>query len=894
MSSENSADYNLSKRSFLKVLLFVLTPIFIASFVGVLLIIYVSIDLPSVDVLHNYEPALPTEIISEDGEVLLSVGREKRDLVEFHEIPSTVVNAFLAAEDANFYEHRGIDLFGIFRALVADIKAGKIVQGGSTITQQVAKILLLYNEKSILRKIKDVILAIQIEQKFSKEEILYLYLNHVYLGGGYYGIKSAFRGYFDKDLSEATPAESALVAGLLAAPGRYSPYNQSKSARTRQLYVLKQMYEKEMITKEQYVEAKEKPIMIRIRRSHEMKAGHFTDWIRQRLIGEVGEDKFLTSGYRVLTTLNWKLQKQAEEELLKGLRTIDERQGYGGPLKQLKTNEEIEKFVWQKRDELLHVNSHYFLLDESGEKMYEHSLQRHQAPKKNYINKQKHLVEGHYGDHFILSFLEKNQLHEVVVREVNDELGLVFFDLAGIPGFIPAQYFKWAKKRSYNENYYVGGTLTRPSSMIKAGDVVQIELIEKEAKLARYLSRDKTKQLVSSVRDSSPYQQSSYLVGILRQPLEIEGAVLVIENKTGKILSMVGGKDFQISQFNRAIQSMRQTGSAFKPFVYASALEKGFKLSDIIMDSPEAMVGMEGGPSWRPKNYDNKFMGPLTFRKSFELSRNIPTIKLASIVGISEIKSFVGRFFPSMNIEDDLTMALGSSSTTLFEMTNAYSLFFALGKYRPMQSVMEVKDRYLESIPSTLLDSKIISQINLEEMDEENPFLRNLSENQIYDERLAYLMVQLFKGSIQEGTGKAARDLSLSIGGKTGTTSSYIDAWYIGGNGKVTVGVWTGMDDNKTMGFGETGSRSALPIWKGIMKSAIDIWGDKDVSMPQGIINVLVDRETGRPVTQPVELSFLESFVQETYAKNSSYLLHPTDSEAPSNLIEEEDYYRAQ
>ena len=341
--------------------------------VGMIVAIFawIASDLPEINSLADYKPPTNSRILSRDGEVLLNIGKETRDIVQYKDIPKKVVDAFLAAEDDNFWQHKGVDYLGIARAFMVNFKEGRVVQGGSTITQQLAKSLLLSNERKWSRKVKDFLLAQKIEEKFSKEDILFLYLNQVYLGGGYYGAKAAFRGYFDKDLKDATAAESALMAGLLVAPGRYSPYVNPRYAKRRQLYVLERMYKTGKITQEEHEAARKEEIKMRLRETMAMKGGHFTDWIRQQVIEKVGSDEFLTEGFQVVTTLDWGLQKQAEESVLKHVKELDKRQGFKGPLGHLGDADSIVQEMQRKRQQIYRQSSTYFHFTVDGANKFE-------------------------------------------------------------------------------------------------------------------------------------------------------------------------------------------------------------------------------------------------------------------------------------------------------------------------------------------------------------------------------------------------------------------------------------------------------------------------------------------------------------------------------------------
>lgn len=891
--------------------------------IGTTMLIYFSFDLPKISTLADYKPPIPSQILAKDGSILAEIGLEKREIALFANIPKRIVNAFLSAEDSGFYEHTGVDYLGVMRALIANLKAGRVVQGGSTITQQVAKSLLLSRERSISRKIKDFLLAQKIEEKFSKEEILFLYLNQVYLGGGYYGVKSAFKGYFEKELSEATIAESAMIAGLLVAPGKYSPYVNPKRAKIRQEYVLKRMYANQKISEDEYKEALSEKIKFRLRKASQFKAGHFTDWVRQRAISLVGEENFLRGGYRVQTTLDWELQQVAEHGVRVGVREIDKRQGYSGPEKNI-AEENIEKWYTKLRIAQYKTSARYFTLTENFERQYDTAFQEDELTNIKAFSdenqkdiKLSRILSGYDPKDPFIEYLEEGKEYEAVVREVNNRARLIFVEIAGVRGVIPYAGFRWAHERTIQEEYKFFPFVTRPNEILNKGDVVLVSLKKKSEKLSRVVWKgysSKLEKLKPKARKN--LDKNKYLLLSLEQKPIVEGALVSIDPFTSEIVSFVGGKNFKLSQFNRAIQSKRQPGSAFKPLIFAAGLENNFKPNTIIIDSPESLGGADSSLNWKPRNYDGKFKGPITYRNALEQSRNVPTIKIAHKMGVPLILDYMERIGFNAKLDQDLSLALGSFGVTLMDIVTTYSIFPNGGKKVTPKSIVSITDRdgnpvLIESKEDEISDENIpenevnanvpaptpeITEEIVEEEKVTNQFLTTLDGDQVYDPRLSYLMTNLLRGVVLHGTGRRAREISTFLGGKTGTTNSYVDAWFIGFSSNIVTGVWTGFDDNKTLGWGESGAKSALPIWKIFMKAAIKKYGENDFKAPLGIINVLIDKTSGKLSSNQTKSPLMESFVEGTepgtdYTEVKSSTNKTNDTSQP---VENDDFYDSQ
>ncbi len=873
---------------------------------------YISMDLPQINSLKDYNPPMNSKILSRDGEVLLDIGTETREVVSFEKMPKKVVNAFLAAEDDNFYNHEGIDYYGIVRAFIVNMKEGRLVQGGSTITQQVAKSFLLTKERTISRKVKDLLLARKIEQKFSKEEILYLYLNQVYLGGGYYGVKAAFKGYFDKELEEATPAESALVAGLLVAPGRYSPYVNPQYAKVRQNYVLKRMYETKKITEEEYKTALAEDIKMRIRKPNDLKGGHFTDWVRQEVMKAVGTEEFLNNGFKVVTTLDWGLQQKAEQSVRTHVKDLDKRQGFKGPIQQLAGEDEIKNYLVTERKKILKDQSTYFTFTVAGKNKFEFheeedalnkSLSYYQDEEEKINERFKKLVDiGNSPDDEFAKLLEPNRSYHGVVLKTDDLKRTILVDIAGTRVIIPESEFDWAHERKFGEHPVYFQPQKAPSKILKRGSVILVT-IEKELQ-----SSDKfiNSAFFAKYKDAglrSLLGKQLFYKGKLDQEPEVEGALIALNSHNGEIVTLVGGVDFQKSQFNRAIQSSRQPGSAFKPFIYAASLENGYNPSSILMDSPQALGGVDDSLSWKPRNYDGEFKGPMTLRNALEVSRNIPTVRLVQNLGVEKIHSFSSRLHIHADIPRDMSLSLGSFGISLAELTKAYGIFPNGGKALKLKHITSIKDRTGKSYPIPSAEAPVIpkpkpvtpSAAAPEVNKQENPFLTNLNETQVYDPRLAYVMTNLLRGVTLYGTAAAAGKLSTNIGGKTGTTNNYVDALFVGFSENLVVGSWAGFDDNRPLGYGETGGKAALPIWMDYMSSAIAKYGAPEFNMPEGITTMLINKETGKPLPPESADGFLESYVV-GFDPNSDNNLLEQDGQTPgaNPTLDDDDYFMNQ
>ena len=665
----------------------------------------------------------------------------------------------------------------------------------------------------------------------------------------------------------------------------------------RQSYVLKRLHTTGKITDDEYRESLKEKIKIRLKRGSKTKGGHFTDWVRQRLFEKLGKEKFLTGGFEVVTTINWDLQKVAEEQVLGGIQKVDKRQGFKGPLKNLDRNQFVDYYKKQ-RINTYSKNSKYFVFDTDGinkdeisfsETEIENILENRQKSLDEVDRKRrKKIISGVLVDDPLVSFLKENMAVKVLVEEVNDAQRIVYASFGGVPVVIPYDGFKWAHERVINEEKKYFPYVKEPSSILKRGDIVLAKIVSKPSSIKKFFNKAYSLKLKKNKKLDKFYNNQKYFVADLDQESNVEGALLSIDPNTGYVLSMVGGANFDKSQFNRVIQSNRQPGSSFKPFIFASSLENGFTPSSLLLDSPSALGGANQALDWKPRNYDGKFKGEMTLRRSLEVSRNIPTIKLVQDVGVDKVIEFSKRVGIDSEMPQDLSISLGSFGINLEKLVKAYSIFPNGGRRVNLKAILSVKDRFgkvyiidenkqlveetkdevkeKEEVLSNTEVASIKKDTKESEEQEEkvNEFLVNLVGDQVYDKRLAFLMTNLLKGVIQSGTGARAKRVSSFIGGKTGTTNNYVDAWFMGFSRNIVTGVWVGHDDNKTLGWPETGSKSALPIWAGYMKKAIQKYGESDFEVPAGIVNVAINKETGKPLSIGDNGVFLESFVEGT------------------------------
>lgn len=750
----------------------VLFILFSAGTGGVLWYLWSS-NLPYIGSLKEYNPPIITEIYSDDGEVIGRFYDEKRTVVPLEQIPEHLIQAFVAAEDARFFEHEGIDFTSIVRAFYKNILAGRIAQGGSTITQQVTRSLLLKNpEKTYKRKVREAILSLQIEKIFSKEKILFLYLNQIYLGHGTYGVEAASRLYFNKPVAEINLAESAILAGLPQAPSRYSPINNFDRVKKRQKYVLEQMHKQGFITQTQMIEALNTEISIHNEQdSPFQKAPYFTEHVRRYLERRYGREMLYRGGLKVYTNLNMEMQRKAQAALEKGLLELDKREGYRGPIRHLSVDE-AEQVQAEQEQELVKNPP------EIGD-----------------------VVKG-------------------IVAQVDNSKKEVTVLIGTQRGLLPLSEMKWARKPDHKVAYYQV-KLEEPGDALQKGDLILCRLKEKA---------------------EDPY---TWVLSLEQEP-KIQGAILSIEARSGRVKAMVGGLDFSTSQFNRAIQSRRQPGSAFKPIIYAAALDYGMNPSTIILDSPyvSTVNPDEDEEVWRPKNYKEKFFGPTLFRDALIHSRNVITIKILKEIGVRRVIEYAEKLGIKSPLSPDLSLALGSSGLSLAEITAAYSVFANDGiMVRPF-FINRIEDRAGQIIQEQQPDP----------------------EEKISKET-AYLMTDLMEAVVKEGTGWRIKALGRPAAGKTGTTNDLRDAWFIGFTPSLVTGVWVGYDDRHPMGKGETGSRAASPIWLYFMSEVYKGKPVEDFTAPEGVVFAKIDSAKGLLASPYSEKTVFQAYKEGTEPK---------------------------
>ncbi len=754
---------------------------------SVIVYFYLSKDLPKISSLTDYHPSIITEIYSDDNRKIAELYHERRVVVPLSEMPAMLIEAFIASEDARFYKHKGVDFFSIVRAFIKNLEAGEIVQGGSTITQQVTKSFFLTPERSYNRKIKEAILAYRIDKTFSKQEILYLYLNQIYLGHAAYGVEAASENYFGKSAKELNLAECAILAGLPQAPSRYSPFRFPEKAKQRQIYVLNRMVAEGYITNIQATRAINVQLDIQPRRNWYIeKVPFYTEHVRRYIEKKYGPEILYREGLKIYTCVNIEMQKIAREEIDKGLKALDKRQGYRGPLKHLR-KEEIEAFSKELQIEF----------DETP--------------------------------------IAKGNTVEGVVIKVDNKNDTTTIRMGNARGVIEIADMDWARKPNpevpFREN-----AVKHPGRALKEGDVILVKV------------KDKNK-------DSELWSLA------LEQVPKAQGALLSLEAGTGHVKAMIGGRDARETQFNRAIQSRRQPGSAFKPIIYAAAIDMGYTPATMIIDSPIVFKDEEQDLKWKPKNYGKKFYGPTLFRTALAKSRNVVTIKILQDIGIDYARDYARKLGITSNLSRDLSIALGSSGVSLLELVNAYSVFNNSGYLVEPVFITKIIDR----------DGNVL--------EESAP-----TKEKAIEKTTAYIMTHLLEGVVQNGTGWRAKALGRPTAGKTGTTNDLFDAWFLGYTPRYISGVWVGFDEESSLGKYETGSKAASPIWLGFMKGILDKKPVRIFQVPQGVVFSQIDAQTGLLPIPESEETIFECFKEGTV---------PTEyTPKPGSITEPEQFYK--
>ncbi len=675
---------------------------------GGLLLVY-STDLPQVEELEHYRPSSVTELYDVQGRVIGTFALQRRVIATYDDYPEVLRNALVSIEDKDFYRHSGINLWRIAGAAYRDIESGGKVQGGSTLTMQLARNLFLSPDRAFYRKMQEVLLAIQIERRFTKPQIFTLYANQIFLGHGAYGYEAASQFYFSKPARQLSLEEAALLAGLPKAPQYYSPLSHPDRALKRRNLVLNAMLEDGKITAAQAAEAKAKPVVLNLQKDPNSLAPHYVEEIRRYLEAKYGSDQVHEGGLRVYTSLDMDLQKAARQALLDGLAAYERRHGWRGKLVNIvREGQIITRYVDPDWDEEPEVGG------------YRHAL-----------------------------------VTQVAATSAEVRLGQRVATLA-------SSDLAWTKSNPKSK--------LKVSDILRPGDLIYLKVLALD-------SGDRAR--VSLEQDSGA-----------------EGALVAIDNATGEIKAMIGGRDFNLSKFNRAAQALRQVGSSFKPYVYTTVIDQGGSPDDIILDAP--ITFETGSGPYTPHNYDDKFEGAITLRRALAQSRNIPALKLADRVGIKTVIEYAHRFGITSNIPAYLPVALGSAEITPLEQTSAFSVF-------PNDGV-RVAPRYISKV--TDYEGRVLEEDFSDIRDVINP-------------RTARIMTSMLREVVLHGTAVAAAQMPFPLAGKTGTTNDFTDAWFVGFSPTLTCGVWVGYDEKKSLGAKETGGRAALPIWMNFMSAAL-------------------------------------------------------------------------
>jgi len=725
-------------------------------------------DLPRISALDDYSPNTITRVLAANGQVVAEFATERRVVVKYEDISPRLREAILSAEDAGFDRHVGVSISRILITAAEDVVKRRMA-GASTLTQQLARKLFLTDEKTWERKIKEALLAIQIEKRYTKPEIFTFYCNQIYFGHGAYGVEAASRLYFRKHSKDLTLEEAAMIAGIIQTPERQSPFVDVRRATRRRNYVLGRMAEEKYITREEAEAAMQEPVVATGQPAQdESIAPYFVEEVRKHLERTYGAKQLYEKGLSVYTSLDVELQRAANDALDRGVRAIDKRRGFRRPQRNI-------------------------LAEGRRLDQYQHERWNRQ--------------------------FEVGQVVPAVVVTAGGRLaaapatakppaaGAVRVRMGAWHADLGREAVAWTRKKTAAE-------------FLKAGDLIEVRLLALDEK-----SRTAT-------------------VSLEQAPL-LDGALLAIENRSGQVLAMVGGRSFSRSKFNRATQAYRQMGSGFKPFLYTAAIDRGLTPASPVLDAPVSFPSGPGQPPYSPSNYDRKFEGLITLRRALEQSRNVPAVRTMDQVGPKHVVDYARRFGFQGPMEPYLSLALGAAEASLLETVAAYSVFPNQGVLmRPFQ-ILRVVNR----------DGNVL---------EEN---RPQSKDAIRADT-AYVLTSLLRGVVQRGTAASAASLDWPLGGKTGTTNDYTDAWFTGFDPNITVGVWVGHDDKKPLGPSETGTLAALPIWIQFMKAYIEQRGDRQnlpaFQPPGNIVFVNVDRATGSPLAGDTPGAISEAFIAGT------------------------------
>lgn len=754
---------------------------------------YLVRDLPKLSRIEDYKPPAVTRVLASDGSLMAEFYSERRYPVKFADVPDVIRKAFLAAEDASFYSHHGIDPVSIARAVIKNMQSGAVKQGASTITQQVVKNLLLSSEQSFVRKGKEAILSYRLERRFSKDEIFEIYLNQIFFGNTAYGIKAAARIYYHKELPELTLGEAAMLAGLPKAPSEYSPVKNLKKARQRQAQILNQMVEAGFINDQQRRDAIKEDLKVYPASQQNVFASPYYVGEIRRVFAESWKNLDLDSdGLEITTAVDPQADQSAQAALRQGLREVDKRRGWRGPIGKMSEAEYAQR----------------------------------------------------YG---ALTLVENNPTPALVKANVN---GVVKVRVGELDYQVDLNEAGWAKKFLEKDD---STRFASPADIVRVGDLIEVAL-------RRPMSSGKP-------QDKTP------LKVMLDQTPDIEGAVVLIDPRTGEVRAMAGGYDYTQSQFNRVTQSLRQPGSTFKPVLYLAAIDKyNYTPSTIMMD--QARTFRVGDTFWTPANFDEKFLGPITLRTALEKSRNLVSADIVSRIGVDAAIAYARLLGIKSPLGRNLSLSLGSSEVTPLELTRAYSVFAAKGVLFESVFVKKIKDRFGHVIYESEADSAGKAR-------------------QVISENSAFVMANMMKGVVSHGTGYRIKELGRPVAGKTGTSNDQMDTWFIGYTPTWVCGVWVGFDQKKQIGPKETGGVVAAPIWLYFMRDFLErsstatldslereakgeadklgieyvapkITEQLDFSVPEGVEPFWINKSTGARLGQGSPGAFLEYYVKGT------------------------------
>lgn len=764
-----------------------------------------SKGLPEIPRVDRYWPPVHSQVFTSDavlaGEIF-NGNNERRKVVPYERIPKRLVQAFIASEDSSFFEHGGLDVLGTTRAAIQTIRKkvglGGSTQGGSTLTQQTAKAVLTGAEgykaataKTLVRKIREAILARRLEEALTKEEILYLYLNNVYLGHSSYGVQSAAENYFRKDVSQMSLAEMSLIAGLPQAPSSYSPYRRYEAAKKRRTYVLRRMRAENMISEAEREEADRTDVKVYALENvfHEF-APYFTEQVRRQLNDRYGSRLVQNEGLQVFTTMDSEKQRAAQDSMLDGLLAVDKRQGFRGPIAHMKSAEQRKNFIAKATTAM------------AGEK------------------------------------IQLGRYYVALVTGMDDRGELLDVQVGAVKGKLPLLGMRWARKVN-PEGYYPGMMLTSAKSALKVGDVVIARAVEK-----KQLTDDR-EQFDGRLDKIVP--ETSQLFRLEQEP-ELQGALVSIDPQRAYLVAMVGGYDFDANEYNRAFQACRQPGSSFKPLVYAAAIEQlGWTEGTVLVDSPIVFDDPTSQMRWKPENYSSEFAGDVIVRTALVNSMNIPAVKTFQAVGVKNMSAWSKRLGLSTPMNEDFSAALGSSCVYPFELAQVYATFNRYGLQRPTHFIRKIEDRF----GRTMEDHTAFDDPWAPYPDRVAAGFANLFEQgeQVMAPETGFVVTDLLRGVVQEGTGAAAQRLGKPAAGKTGTTNDSFDAWFAGFTKDLVTVVWVGYDMNvHPLGKYETGGRASLPIWLSYMKRALDGRPQGEFGPPPDVemVRLAIDTKTGK------------------------------------------------